>query len=77
LAFSAFIFSARTHYGFSVHRNGSNLPRLNNDDEWRPLGIELTTIEELVDFTDDIIAARFNLLSRGYHFCRIKIAHVA
>jgi hypothetical protein len=75
LAFSAFIFAARTHYGLSIQSSGSNLPRLNNDDEWRPLGIKITTIEELVDFTEDIATARFNLLSRAYHFWRVKVAN--
>jgi hypothetical protein len=75
--FSAFIFSARTHYGISVLSNGSNLPRLNNDEEWRPLRIKITDFQQLSDYTEDITTARFNLLSRGYHFCRMKAANVA
>ena len=69
VTFSAYIFAAREHYGLSVLSNGSNLPRLSNDDEWRPLRIKVTSLQERGDYTDDITTARFNLLSRGYHFC--------
>jgi hypothetical protein len=53
------------------------LPRLNNDEEWRPLRIKITDFQQLSDYTEDITTARFNLLSRGYHFCRMKAANVA
>jgi hypothetical protein len=76
VALSAFLFSTPTHYGLSVLSNGSNLPRLNADEEWRPLRLKITSLRELGDYTDDVTIARFNLLSRGYHFCRMKIADV-
>jgi hypothetical protein len=72
VTFSAYIFAARTHYGLSVLSNGSNLPRLSNDEEWRPLRVKITSLEELGDYTDDVTTARFNLLSRGYHLCRMQ-----
>jgi hypothetical protein len=50
------------------------LPRLNSDEERRPMQIKITTFRELNDYTEDVTAARFNLLSRGYHFCRMKVA---
>jgi len=48
------------------------LPRLSNVEEWRPLRVKITSLEELGDYTDDVTTARFNLLSRGYHLCRMQ-----
>jgi hypothetical protein len=70
--FSAFLFSDGTHYGLSVVSDGSNLPRLINDKKWRPMRVEIASLRELNDYTADI-TAHFNLLSRGYHFCKMDI----
>ena len=72
MTFSAYIFAARAHYGLSVRNDGSNLPRLSDDDEWHPLHIKITSLRELGGYADDIATARFNLHSRGYHFCRMR-----
>jgi hypothetical protein len=72
--FSAFVFCTQSHYGVSVLSNGSNLPRLTDNEEWRPMQIKITTLRDLNDYTDDLTSARFDLLSRGYHFCKMKMA---
>ena len=66
----AFVFSNGSSYGFSVLSNGSNLPRLLDERPWTSLQAKLTDFAELAAYTPDISTARFNLLSRGYHFCR-------
>ena len=66
---TAYPFSSGTSYGFSALSDGSNLPRLQDGSTWRPLGVKITDMAELARYTSDTTTARFNILTRGYHFC--------
>jgi len=67
----AYIFTAGPFIGFSVLSNGSNLPRVAGGPAWQPLHAAITEFAELAAYTADTAVARFNLRSRGYHFCRV------
>jgi hypothetical protein len=72
----AYLFSTGACYGFSVLSNGSNLPRLHDGTPWEPLQVKLTDFAELASYTSDVTTARFNLLTRGYHFCKAPSAEI-
>jgi hypothetical protein len=68
---TAYVFASKSARGLSVLSNGSNLPRLLDGSEWRPVGAKITDSDQLAQFTADPTLALSNIRTRGYHFCRI------
>jgi hypothetical protein len=68
---TAYVFASKSACGLSVLSNGSNLPRLLDGSDWRPLGAKITDSEQLAQYTADPTLALFNIRTRGYHLCRV------
>jgi hypothetical protein len=60
------------HYGRSLLRDGSNLPRQDAPQRWRLFQQITLADDDLLPFASDIHAARTHLMLRSYHLAHVS-----